>query len=185
MKKSAMALLALLIIVAISGAAAAQPSITITSHHEAQTVKDSSITLRGTASGSAGIVSVNVSLNRGSWQAASNASISAPQNATWSIPLQLQEGANIIVVNVTDAENASAQQTILINYQVGSPDNSGVLLAAGVVVLVVIMIVILAIRPKKAPPPQDNAEGGSLEKRLEGMSGKVEMADAGEKEEKR
>ena len=179
-------MLALLIIAAISGAAAAQPAVTIISHHEGQTVKDGSITLRGTASGTAGIVNINVSLNRESWQAAeSNVSFSIPQtNASWSIPLKLQEGANIIIVNATDAENASSLQTILINYQIGSSDNSGVLLAAAVVLFAIVIMAVLAFRVKKAPPPPEPSEDNTIETRLTEMSGNDDTAVAGNKEEK-
>lgn len=149
--------------------AAAQPAIEVTSHHDGETVKFSNMVLRGNASDPAGILSVNVSQNGGPWRTASG-------NESWSIPLDLLEGANVIVIVATSLENNSTTQTIVIDYSIGGSDNSGVLLAGVIIIFTVFIIVFVAMRFKRAPPPEEKAGPETIEERLEKESGKGKAA---------
>lgn len=167
-KRLLLLLFILFVLAATTCGAAALPSITVASHNDRQTVHDSTVTLSGTASDPAKVASIAMSLNRGPWTEAQwNGSMSNPQeNASWSIRLELSEGANVIVVNATNAANESATRTLLIDYSIRSSDNSGVILAGGLMLAVIVLIALVAFRVKRAPPPPDEENGQTVEKRL-------------------
>lgn len=149
----------LLVIAAISCGAEATPSIAVASHHDRQTVRDSAITLSGTATDPAGVTSITVSLNRGPEQEAAwnGSGAEPPENASWSIPLKLSEGANIIVVNATDSANETATLTILIDYSIPQGSSAGVILSVGSILVGVLLIALVAFRVRGAPPPEEEA----------------------------
>jgi hypothetical protein len=156
----ALPVLALLVLsFAASMAPADGPVLQLSSHHDGQTVHSGDIILSGIASSPVGIASINVSLNAGPWEQAAG-------NESWSIPLHLMEGANIIMVNATDLEANSTQQTVLIAYTITASDNSGVILAAAVVAVIIALMVIVALRLKPAPPPPENGAEEDVEARL-------------------
>lgn len=163
--KSAVLLFSLAIFAVLLSTAAAQPAIEVTSHHDGQTVGFSSIVLRGNASDPSGIQAVNVSQNSGPWRTASG-------NESWSIPLELLEGANVIVIVATDLEGNSTTETIVISYSIGGSDGSGVFLAAAIIIFTVVLIVLVALRFKRVPPPEEKAEPDTIEDRLGKMSAK-------------
>jgi hypothetical protein len=144
----------------MSLAAEAAPSIEVTSHRSGQTVRDGAITLSGTASDPDGITVILVSINRGPWQDATwNGSRDDPKvNATWSVRLPLLEGANLIVVNVTNSANETANKTILIDHSSPQSDNGGVIVAGGGITLLVVLIALLAFRVKRSPPQAEDSQ---------------------------
>jgi len=149
----------LLLTFAPSMALADAPVLQLSSHHDGQTVHSRDIILSGIASSPVGIASVDVSLNAGPWEQAAG-------NESWSIPIHLMEGANIIIVNATDLDANSTRQTVLIAYTITTSDNSGVILAAAVVAVMIALMVIVALRLKPAPPPAENGAEEDVEARL-------------------
>jgi hypothetical protein len=135
------------------------PVLAITSHHDGETVRESRITLRGTASDAGGVGSVEVSLNGGDWAAASG-------NLTWSLPVRLEDGRNSVSVRATDLAGNAAEQNISVTLDTTVKDNTGVLLAAAVIIPVVALIVLFILR-RRAPPAKDpDDEPDGVEKRL-------------------
>lgn len=163
--KRTVLLVVIAILTLLSATAAAQPSVEVTSHHDGETVKFSNIVLRGNASDPSGVSSVNVSLNRGPWRTATG-------NESWSIPLDLVEGPNVIVIVALSLDNNYTTQTIVIQYSIGGSDNSGVFLAGAIIVITIIMIVFVALRFRRAPPPEEKAEPETIEERLERIDDK-------------
>ena len=148
----------LLVMAVISCQAEAMPSIAVASHHDRHTVRDSAITLSGTAADPAGVTSITVSLNRGPPQEAvwNGSGALPPENASWSIPLKLSEGANIIVVNATNSENQTANLTILIDYSIPQGTSVGVILSVGSISVAILLIALVAFRVKGASPPEED-----------------------------
>ncbi len=94
------------------------PTITITSHNNGEIVNTANITLSGTASvDGASITSVKVSTNGGAtWEEAIG-------TTEWSINLTLEEGDNIIIVEVTADNGKSASSgDWIIEYQPSIPE---------------------------------------------------------------
>ena len=102
-----------------------------------------------------------MSLNRGpGMEAVWNGSRTDPkENASWSIPLQLSEGANVIVVNATDSANESDIRTLLVDYSIPTSNGAGVILAGGSIIVVILLIALVALRVRRPPPSR--AEDGA------------------------
>jgi hypothetical protein len=140
------------------------PVLVITSHRDRETVKESRITLRGTASDASGVQSVEVSINGGDWAAASG-------NLTWSLPVRLEEGRNSVSVRATDLAGNVAEQNISIVLDTAVKDNSGLLLASAVIIPVVALIVLFILRRRAPPAGSSTKEDDVVEKRL-GLEGR-------------
>ena len=160
MKSIASLAIVLFACAAASAGVQAAPSMDISSHHDRQTVKDSAIVLSGTASDPAGIAAVTVSLNRGPWKSAELTDQGAGPggNVSWSVRLELSEGANIIAINATNSANDTTIQNMLIDYSIQQGENGGIILAAGCIIAASVIIALLALR---ARPPRPRAEDDS------------------------
>jgi len=146
------------------------PSLVVTSHRDRETVKESRVTLRGTAADGSGIRSVEVRVNGGNWTGASG-------NLSWSLPIKLEEGHNTVSVRATDSFGNPTQQDLSIVLDTSTRDNSGILLSAAVIIPVVALLVLFATRRKAAPAGESEKEHDELEKRL-GLAGR-ERDDTG------
>jgi hypothetical protein len=150
----------------------APPAIAVTSHKDRETVKESKITLRGTAADESGVRSVEVAVNGGPWANASG-------NLTWSLPVRLEQGRNSVSVRASDAVGNAAWQNLSIVLETPAQDNSGVLLAAAVIIPVVALILLFSIRRKATPAGETEEEHTDLEKRLGLDSKQRDGTDAG------
>ena len=140
------------------------PAIAITSHHDRETLKESKITLRGTASDAGGLLAVEVSVNRGAWTPAAEPS-------AWAVPIRLAEGRNTVSARATDLAGNVAYQNISIVVDNSVRDNTGILLAAAVIIPVAAVIVLFTTRRKPAPAGETPENHSKLEKEL-GLEGK-------------
>ena len=111
------------------------PALTISSHTNGQTVSSASITISGTATDSGrGGNGATVTVNG---QAATGGAVTGNTTASWSRPLTLSPGANIITVQAADSRGNTATQAITVNYSIApvtgatlignlaSPQNTG------------------------------------------------------------
>lgn len=140
------------------------PSLALTSHKDRETVKEPGVTLRGSSSDESGVRSVEVMVNGRAW-------VTASGNATWSVPIRLEEGSNTVLVRATDFAGNTAQRNISLVLSAPIKENSGVLLAAAIVIPIVVMIVLFATRRRPRPAAEMPEELGDIEKRL-AMEGK-------------
>jgi len=148
----------------------APPALAITSHKDRETVKEASVTVRGSVSDPGGVRLVEVGVNGGAF-------VSATGNSTWSLPIRLEEGSNTIVVRASDLGGNFAELNISIVLSTAADDNSGILLASALIIPVVALIILFVMRRKALPAGEEPDEHDELEKRL-GLAGK-ERDDTG------
>lgn len=139
------------------------PALAITSHKDRETVKEASTTIRGTASDASGVRLVEVMVNGGAWA-------SATGNTTWSLPIKLEEGTNMIRVRASDPGGNLAAFNISIVLSISTKDNSGIILASALIIPVVAVLIMFVMR-RKAPPADKPDKHDELEKRL-GLAGR-------------
>jgi hypothetical protein len=153
----------------------APPAITILSHKDKETVKESGIVLRGSAmDNGSGVRLVQVRLNGRPWAQASG-------NTSWSIRLSLDEGRNTITVSAADLDGNEANLTIALVLSTGTRNNGGVILAAAVIIPIVALLVLFAMRRRPAPAEPEKGGDEDIGTRLEreakpavGRTGEVE-----------
>lgn len=148
------------------------PFLTVTSHRDRQTVREVSITLRGTATDDSGTVDlVAVSLNGKDWVPASG-------GESWSLPLVLEEGANSIAVRASDSMGNVARLDLTIVLSTQTRENTGVILAAAVIVPIVALLLLLAFRRRPLARDASEKEHEAIERRLAREGRKRDGSDA-------
>lgn len=133
------------------------PVLSILGPRDLAEVKDTGLTVQGTASDESGIRLVTVRLNGAD-------PVAAQGNTSWSLRLTLKEGRNTISITAEDLAGNLASQSISVIYKTEPPGSGGVILAVAVLVLLVVLIALASFRsPKKAGNGNGDGNGQGAE----------------------